>query len=52
MIGDTAAGILAGRAAGTCTCGVLYGHGSRTRPQAASPDHLISVIDEFSAVPE
>lgn len=47
MVGDTAGDILAGRAAGTRTCGVLYGYGTRAEIEAAAPDHVIRSIREL-----
>jgi phosphoglycolate phosphatase len=47
MIGDKAADILAGKAAGTFTCGVLYGYGTEDEIAAASPDFLVRSIAEL-----
>jgi phosphoglycolate phosphatase len=47
MIGDTAADILAGKAAGTLTCGVLYGYGTEGEIAAASPDFRVRSIAEL-----
>ena len=41
MIGDTAADIGAGKAAGTWTVGVTYGYGSREEVEGAGPDVVI-----------
>jgi HAD superfamily hydrolase (TIGR01509 family) len=45
MVGDTAADILAGKAAGLKTCAVTYGFGSPEELQHCQPDY---VIDTFS----
>lgn len=45
MVGDTAADVLAGKAAGLKTCAVTYGFGSRAELQHCQPDY---VIDTFS----
>jgi phosphoglycolate phosphatase len=45
MVGDTAADILAGKAAGLRTCAVTYGFGSPAELQHCQPDY---VIDTFS----
>lgn len=45
MIGDTAADIQAGRAAGTLTCGVTYGFGAPAEIQAAAPDFVIERLE-------
>jgi phosphoglycolate phosphatase len=42
MIGDSRIDVEAGRNAGTITCGVLYGLGSRLELEQAAPDVLIS----------
>jgi HAD superfamily hydrolase (TIGR01549 family) len=44
MVGDTAADILAGRAAGTITCGVTYGYGKLEELEDAKPDFIIDEI--------
>jgi 2-phosphoglycolate phosphatase len=41
MVGDTAADILAGKAAGTATVGVTYGFAPREEVEGAEPDVLI-----------
>jgi phosphoglycolate phosphatase len=41
MVGDDAGDILAGRAAGVCTCGVTYGLGNREALVRSQPDRLI-----------
>lgn len=46
MIGDTAVDILAGKAAGTHTCGALYGYGPQSEIEAVAPDYLIRSIQE------
>jgi HAD superfamily hydrolase (TIGR01549 family) len=45
VVGDTPADILAGKAAGTATCAVTYGFGTREALLPCEPDH---VIDSFS----
>jgi HAD superfamily hydrolase (TIGR01509 family) len=45
MVGDTAADILAGKAAGLKTCAVTYGFGTLQELQQCQPDY---VIDAFS----
>jgi HAD superfamily hydrolase (TIGR01509 family) len=45
MVGDTAADILAGKAAGIKTCAVTYGFGNLAELQHCQPDY---VIDTFS----
>lgn len=47
MIGDTAADILAGKAAGTVTCGVTYGFAPRAEIEAAEPDFIIDRLPEL-----
>jgi HAD superfamily hydrolase (TIGR01509 family) len=41
MVGDTPADILAGKAAGTRTCAVTYGFGTREALVQCAPDHII-----------
>lgn len=45
MVGDTPADIIAGRAAGTMTCAVTYGFGTREALLRCAPDY---VIDSFA----
>jgi HAD superfamily hydrolase (TIGR01549 family) len=45
MVGDTPADVLAGKAAGTKTCAVTYGYGTREALLECAPDH---VIDSFA----
>jgi 2-phosphoglycolate phosphatase len=47
MVGDTAADLLAGQAAGTLTCGVTYGYGSFQEITDCKPDILIGAIGEL-----
>jgi HAD superfamily hydrolase (TIGR01509 family) len=47
MVGDTPADILAGKAAGTRTCAVTYGFGSRADLLHCAPDAL---VDHFGEV--
>lgn len=49
MVGDTAADILAGKAAGLTTCAVTYGFGSLEELRRCEPDY---VIDTFSDLVE
>jgi phosphoglycolate phosphatase len=48
MIGDTSADILAGKNAGTSTCGVSYGFGSMTELQSANPDIIIDRLEQLT----
>jgi HAD superfamily hydrolase (TIGR01549 family) len=47
MVGDTPADILAGKAAGTRTCAVTYGFGTRKLLLQCAPDY---VIDNFAGL--
>jgi HAD superfamily hydrolase (TIGR01509 family) len=47
MVGDTAADILAGKAAGVQTCAVTYGYGSLEELRQCEPEYI---IDTFSAL--
>ncbi len=47
MVGDTPADILAGKAAGTMTCGVTYGFGMREALLGCAPDFLIDSFGEL-----
>ncbi len=47
MVGDTAPDLLAGKAAGTITCGVTYGYGSREEVEGAGPDFIIDRAPEM-----
>jgi HAD superfamily hydrolase (TIGR01509 family) len=47
MVGDTAADILAGKAAGVHTCAVTYGYGSLEELRQCEPEYI---IDTFSAL--
>lgn len=47
VVGDTTFDILMGRNAGTKTCGVTYGNGSKENLQAAFADYI---IDEFAEI--
>jgi phosphoglycolate phosphatase len=47
MVGDTPADILAGRAAGTKTCAVTYGFGTRDVLLQYAPDHVIDTFGEL-----
>jgi phosphoglycolate phosphatase len=49
MVGDTADDIAAGKAAGTLTCAVTYGFGTREALLKAAPNYL---IDNFCDLPE
>jgi phosphoglycolate phosphatase-like HAD superfamily hydrolase len=47
MVGDTPADVLAGKAAGTETCAVTYGFGTREALLQCAPDHVIESFDEL-----
>jgi phosphoglycolate phosphatase len=47
MVGDTPADILAGKAAGTMTCAVTYGFGTREALLQCAPDYLIDSFAEL-----
>jgi phosphoglycolate phosphatase len=47
MVGDTPADILAGKAAGTETCAVTYGFGTREALLQCAPDHVIESFGEL-----
>jgi HAD superfamily hydrolase (TIGR01549 family) len=47
MVGDTPADILAGKAAGTMTCAVTYGFGSREKLLRCAPDYVIDTFGEL-----
>jgi phosphoglycolate phosphatase len=47
MVGDTPADVLAGKAAGTKTCAVTYGFGTREALLECAPDHVIDSFDEL-----
>jgi phosphoglycolate phosphatase len=47
MVGDMGTDILAGKAAGTFTCGVLYGYGKISEIQAVQPDFTINNLTEM-----
>ena len=47
MVGDTAADVLAGKAAGTMTCAVTYGFGAREALLQCAPDHVIESFGEL-----
>jgi phosphoglycolate phosphatase len=46
MVGDTDLDILAGKAAGTATCGVTYGAMAAEPLRLCSPDHLITDVSQ------
>ena len=48
MVGDTTADILAGKAAGTKTCAVTYGFGTREALLQCAPDHVIESFRELA----
>ena len=50
MIGDMDLDIMAGKAAGVYTCGVLYGIGKREEIAAAKPDYIIEDISELKGI--
>jgi HAD superfamily hydrolase (TIGR01549 family) len=47
VVGDTPADILAGKAAGTTTCAVTYGFGTREALLRCAPDHVIASFGEL-----
>jgi phosphoglycolate phosphatase len=47
MVGDTPADILAGKAAGTATCAVTYGFGTRQALLQCAPDYVIDTFGEL-----
>jgi phosphoglycolate phosphatase-like HAD superfamily hydrolase len=47
MVGDTPADILAGKAAGTKTCAVTYGFGTRDVLLQYAPDYVIDTFGEL-----
>jgi phosphoglycolate phosphatase len=47
MVGDTPADVLAGKAAGTRTCAVTYGFGTREALLQCAPDHVIDSFGEL-----
>jgi phosphoglycolate phosphatase-like HAD superfamily hydrolase len=47
MVGDTPADVLAGKAAGTKTCAVTYGFGTREALLRCAPDHVIDSFGEL-----
>jgi phosphoglycolate phosphatase-like HAD superfamily hydrolase len=47
MVGDTPADILAGKAAGTRTCAVTYGFGTREVLLQCAPDYVIDSFGEL-----
>lgn len=50
MVGDTAADIQAGRAAGIKTCAVSYGFGDLQALKKARPDYWIASFDELANI--
>jgi phosphoglycolate phosphatase-like HAD superfamily hydrolase len=47
LVGDTPADVLAGKAAGTRTCAVTYGFGTRETLLSCAPDYLIDSFGEL-----
>ncbi len=47
MVGDTGADIVAGKRAGTFTCGALYGYGTPAEIAAAQPDFAVSFAKQI-----
>jgi phosphoglycolate phosphatase len=47
MVGDTPADILAGKAAGTTTCAVTYGYGTRQALLECAPDYVIDTFGDL-----
>ncbi len=52
MVGDTAADILAGKAAGVQTCAVTYGFGRPDDLQACEPTYTVTSFDRLAAILE
>jgi HAD superfamily hydrolase (TIGR01509 family) len=50
MVGDTPADVLAGKAAGTMTCAVTYGFGTREALLDCAPDYVIESFGELADV--
>jgi phosphoglycolate phosphatase len=50
MVGDTPADVLAGKAAGTMTCAVTYGFGTREALLDCAPDYVIDSFGELADV--
>jgi phosphoglycolate phosphatase len=50
MVGDTPADILAGKAAGTTTCAVTYGFGTREAQLRCAPDYVIDSFGELASL--
>jgi phosphoglycolate phosphatase len=50
MIGDREHDVLAGRACGTATVGVLWGAGDRTELEAAGAHAIVAAVDELCGV--
>jgi len=50
MVGDTPADILSGKAAGTMTCAVTYGFGTRAALLACAPDYVVDSFGELAAL--
>ena len=47
MVGDTAADILAGKAAGLKTCAVTYGFGALEELRHCQPDYMIGTFSDL-----
>ncbi len=50
MVGDSAADVAAGRAAGIATIGVTWGSPDHAELDAAGPDYTVSTVDELAEV--
>lgn len=50
IIGDSAADVLAGKAAAITTIGVTWGSPDQAEMQAAKPDYIVSTVDELAEV--
>lgn len=50
VIGDATYDLLMGKAAGCRVCGVTWGNQSREKLSTASPDHIISELDELYGI--
>jgi len=50
LVGDSDNDLVAGRAAGTLTCGVTYGAWSRQQLETLDPDYLIDTFSELEGI--
>lgn len=49
-VGDANVDILMGRAAGTLTCAVSYGNGTREQLEAAAPTYIVDAFDRLASI--